>query len=123
MIPLLDVHLNANDNNAAVDEFVRISKLFKKLPKKFSLTCKLIEDGDATGAERITEASNAVIGEDKTIFDLAHCFIHLGKKQQAKKLFETPGLRCIEGRLEYIFDQILKNKDPQKCEDLVLVSR
>jgi len=123
LVPLIDIHILANDTQSAVAEFVRISKLYKKLPKKFMLTCKLIEEGDVRGAESITEASNAVIGEDRTIFDLAHCFLFLGKKEQAKKLFETPGLYGGEGKIEYIFDQLLRTKHVQACEDLVMLTR
>ena len=37
---LVDIHLERSDLPAATEEFFRIAKVYKKLPKKFVLTCR-----------------------------------------------------------------------------------
>ena len=125
LVALIDVHLTRDDSRSAVAEFCRISKLYHKLPKKFYLTCKLIEEDDVDAVQEIMDASSSVIGEEKSIYDLGHAFLSMGRKGQAKKLFETPGLRCYDDRISYIYDQFSKGSktDHSKCEDLVAVTK
>ena len=104
IVAMVDVHLVREDSRSAVTEFCRIAKLYHKLPKKFHLTCKLIEEDDVDAVQEIMDASSSVIGEEKSIYDLAHAFLYLGRKDQAKKLFETPGLQCFNDRIFYIYD-------------------
>ena len=111
LVANIDVYLEQNDIAKAVAEFSRIAKVYKKCPRKFNLTCKLIEEENAGAIQEVLEASSGVMGEDKSILDLVHCFLHLGKKAQAKKLLDTPGLRYFEDRFVYIFDQLSKDKE------------
>ena len=125
LVPLIDVHLTRKDVAMAVAEFVRISKVYKKLPRKFNLTQTLIVEENVDAIQEVLEASSAVIGEDKSILDLAHNFLALGRKNQAQKLLETPGLRYLEDRFLYIFDNLRNNEENglELCELFVQVSK
>jgi hypothetical protein len=50
--------------------------------------------------QRVLDASIATIGEERSLYDLAHNFLALNKPAQAKKLLETPGLRYNQERIE-----------------------
>ena len=91
--PLVDVHLVNDDSTSAVSQFVRIARNYQKLPRKFELTNKLIEEGNIEGIQTVLDASIDVIGEEKSLYDLAYCFVAMRKMSQARKLMDTPGLR------------------------------
>ncbi len=48
---------------------------------------------DMEKMQRVLDASISVIGEERSLYDLALNFLYLGKTSQARKLLETPGLR------------------------------
>ncbi len=56
--------------------------------------------------QRVLDASIGAIGEEKSLYDLAHNFLVLGKFAQAHKLFETPGLRYNQNRIEYVLERL-----------------
>ena len=130
--PLVEVYLNKEDLHGAVAEFSRLAKLYKKTPKKFTLTCRLIEENEGDLVQEVHDISIEVTGREMdAIYDLAHSFIAVGKREQAKSLFDTPGLRCFQEKLHYYFDQLKPRpnrpedaaRDAEKCEMLVAASR
>lgn len=124
LVANIDVYLEQNDLTNAVAEFSRIVKIYKKTPRKFQLTCKLIEEENAGAIQEVLESSSSVIGEDRSLLDLAHAFLHLGKKVQAKKLLDTPGLRYFEDRFVYIFEQLSKEDNaPGAAESFVQITK
>jgi len=120
---LIEVHLVRHDTAAAVAEFERIYNEYKKMSHKFSLMERLIEDEDLEAMQKILDMSIDMVGEEKSLYDLAHNFLNSGKKSQAKKLLETPGLRYNHEKVKYICDKLANNSDKEGVEDLVMLSR
>ena len=118
LYPLVDVHLVKNDLSHAVMEFVRICKIYNKMPAKFDLTCRLIEEEDVEAIQAVLDASIALIGEEKSLYDLAHCFISMGRKSQANKLFETPGLRFDRKKISILMNALAASGNYAGCEML-----
>ncbi len=118
---MVGVHLERGDLEKAVEVFERFAKEDRRLPLKFKLMAKLIQLEDMERMQRVLDASISVIGEERSLYDLAHNFLDLGKYAQAKKLFETPGLRYHRDRVEYITGQ-LKDK-PEALEQMVRLTR
>ena len=123
LLALVDVYLAKDDLSGALLEIKRIAKVNKKMPRKFQLTCRLIEENNSVAVEELLDASTALYGEETSIYDLAHCFLALGKKDQAKNLLETPGLRCDNMKLVYIFDQLVAKNQTAYAEALIGITR
>ena len=123
LLALVDVYMAKDDLSGALLEMKRIAKVYKKMPRKFQLTCRLIEENNSEAVEELIDASTEVYGEETSIYDLAHCFLALGKKDQARNLLETPGLRCDNMKLAYIFDQLSAKKQLANAEALIGITR
>ena len=123
LVALVDVYLVKDDLSGALLEMKRIAKLYKKMPRKFPLTCRLIEENNSEAVEELLGVSTELYGEEASIYDLAHCFLALGKKDQARNLLETPGLRCDNMKLVWIFDQLANKKQVANAEALIGVSK
>eukprot|EP00092_Neocalanus_flemingeri_P006880 GFUD01007426.1.p1 GENE.GFUD01007426.1~~GFUD01007426.1.p1 ORF type:complete len:1519 (+),score=489.48 GFUD01007426.1:137-4558(+) len=121
--PLVEVHLARDDLAAAVAELERIAKVFKKLPKKFEVTCRLIEEENVEAMQAILDTSIELIGEERSLYDLAYCFLHMNRRAQAKKLLETPGLRYEKDKIEYICSRFRNDGNLTGLEQLVSLSK
>ena len=87
---LIEVHLVRGDTESAVSEFLRICKAYFKMPMKRQLMEKLILEENIESIQAILDASIDIIGEQKSLYDLALNFAAMGRLPQAKKLLETP---------------------------------
>jgi len=121
--PLVEVHLVKGDVTAAVAELERIARMFKKMPKKFDVTCRLIEEENVEAMQSILDTSIELFGEENSLYDLAYCFIHMNRRAQAKKLLETPGLSYQKDKIEYICTQLRESGNLNGLEDLVNLSK
>jgi len=120
---LIEAHLVAGDLKAAVAEFGRIARVYKKLPKKYDLTYRLIEEEDIEAMQEVLDTSIEVAGEEKSLYHLAFCFLDTGRVTQARKLLETPGLRYNEENFKFQCNILKRDNRPQELEDLVSISR
>jgi len=120
---LVEVHLVKGDYSAAVAEFERIAHEHKKMTYKFQLMERLIEEENMEDMQKVLDISIELIGEEKSLYDLAHNFLSSGKRAQAKKLLETPGLRYHELKMKYIVDRLIQDGKREAVEDLVMLSK
>merc|ERR1712106_863899 len=120
---LVEVHLSNGDLKVAVAEFERISRVYKKLVKKYDLLCRLIDQDEVDAIQDVQDISTKIIGEQNSLYDLAYCFLKVGRKAQARKLFDTPGLGYEQGSLEFILGHIKASGDLQALEDLVALTK
>merc|ERR1712106_522925 len=121
--PLVEVHLTNGDLKAAVAEFERIGKVYKKMVKKYDLLCRLIDQDEVDAIQDVQDISTKIIGEQNSLYDLAYCFLKVGRKAQARKLFDTPGLGYEQGSLEFILGNLRDSGNLQALEDLVNLSK
>jgi len=120
---LVEVHMVGGDLKGAVAEFGRIARVYKKLPKKYDLTYRLIEEEDIEAMQEVLDTSIEVAGEEKSLYHLAFCFLDTGRITQARKLLETPGLRYNEENFKFQCNILKRDNRPQVLEDLVSISR
>ena len=117
----IDIHLEDGNTAGAVEEFTRVANVYGRLAKKFRLTCMLIEREDADGIQKVLDVSTSHVPDLRALYDLAHCFLHMGEKSKAKQLFDSPGLVSDDQKLDYIYRQ-LESSNPEACQDLVAVT-
>ena len=86
--------LAKGDMPAVMEEVERVVKELRAIPAKQEVLKKLIEMEDLELLQRVLDASIELAGEEQSLYDLILAFLDLGKLAQAKKLMETPGLRC-----------------------------
>ena len=113
------VKVNQGDLEGAVEEFERHAKDNKALYYRQQLTNALVNRGDMVLLQRVLDASIALIGEEASLYDLATSFLACGKSAQAKKLFETPGLRYNHRRVVNILDWMERQRMHEAFEDLI----
>lgn len=108
--------LAENKLTEAVDAFLEASKETGKMTGKYVVMRSLIEAEDMENMQRVLDASIATYGEERSLYDLADDFLHLGRLKQARKLLATPGLRYNQKKVEHILFGI---KDPKVLEQFV----
>ncbi len=69
--------------------------------------------------QRVLDASISVIGEERSLYDLAHNFLDMGRYSQAKKLFDTPGLRYNHDKTDLIMGSLQKRGLYEAMEQMV----
>merc|ERR1712141_910973 len=73
--------------------------------------------------QRVVDASVEVIGEAKSLYNLAFTFVDTGKLPQAKKLLATPGLRYDHSKIKWMMEKWAENKKVDELESFVLLTR
>ena len=116
---LIEVHLVRGDTESAVSEFLRISKAYFKMPMKRQLMEKLILEENIESIQAILDASIDIIGEQKSLYDLALNFAAMGRLPQAKKLLETPGLTFDKAKVSILYNHIELEGDLEACENFI----
>ncbi|CAM1328406.1 LRPPRC (predicted), partial [Pycnogonum litorale] len=107
----------------AVAKLEEFAKEHKVTPIVNNILVQLILQEDTDGIRRVMDASSAIHGEVNILYNLAFAFIDAGKVNQAKKIFETRGLRANMDRLEYKCDVYLRRNQVTYLENLVKVTR
>ena len=72
--------------------------------------------------QKVTDVSADRLEEERALYDLAHCFLHMNQTPKARQLFDSPGLPYVKDRVEYIYDKLEESK-PRACEDFVAVTK
>ena len=83
---LVRMHMEQGDLEKAVATFERLTKEERKVPFKFQLMSRLIELEDMERMQRVLDASISVIGEERSLYDLAHNFLALNKPAQVRRI-------------------------------------
>ena len=106
-----------------IENFENIAREQQKLFHPITLLKKLALKEDTEGIQRVLDASISVIGEERSVYNLAVSFIETGKLTQAKKLLATPGLRYDRGKLTHIINKYINHGLLNELEHLVLFSK
>jgi len=123
LVPLIEVHLVKDDLKGAVGEFERVARVFKKMPNKYALTCRLIEEEELQIVQEVLDISIGIIGEERSLYDLAYCYLTMGRTDQARNLYRTPGLNYNPGLLGFQCRQLTGDNNLDALEDLVAFSK
>ena len=102
-----------------IEEFEREAREKRWLIRPNVLLKKLCLKEDSNGIQRVLDTSISVIGEEKSMYNLASCFIETGKLTQAKKILATPGLRYDAKSLNYAMEGYKQNGLVNEMEHLV----
>ncbi|OQV14419.1 Leucine-rich PPR motif-containing protein, mitochondrial [Hypsibius exemplaris] len=104
--PLVRVHVIKNDLPGAMKAFNDAFEKYKVTPLKSELIRRLIETEDTTSLQTVIDASIQLYGETNSLYDLAFAFIECGRTKQAQKIFETPGMRARQDRLDWFAERV-----------------
>mgnify|MGYP007048655859 CR=1 FL=1 len=66
--------------------------------------------------QRVVDASVEVIGEAKSLYNLAFTFVDTGKLSQAKKLLATPGLRYDHSKIKWMMEKWAEAETAQNIQ-------
>ena len=115
--------LEAKDMTKVLDEVETIVKDTRKFPLKQEVSKQLILMEDLDLLQRMLDISIEAQGEERALMDLAMSFLDLGKKAQAKKLLETPGLRYNQTQMAYMAAHFRSSGNLEALESMVSLSR
>ena len=69
---------------------------------------RLVVDENLKDLQRVIDICINVVGEEITLYTLAKVFLKEGRRQQAKKMLETPGLKyshkVIDGIMNFFIE-------------------
>lgn len=119
--PIIKVYLQT-DLDKAVDRFEELSNAYSCTPCGHELLTKLIEKGDHKTLQRIVDRSTETHGELNTLHLLAYSFIECGKVDDARRIFQTPGMRPRQDRLDSYCERLLNLGQLRQLEDLISVT-
>jgi len=120
---LVAVHLVNNNVPAAIDTFERLVKQHRCLPGKFELLTRLVQDENVEDLQKVVDLSISVLGEELSLYDLTMIFLLEGRRAQAKKMLDTPGLMYNDKAVENMMNKFVEDKRLDCLEDLIKLSR
>lgn len=120
--PLIKVHFLKDDMEKVVAKFEEFAKTYKCTPWRHEVLVKLIEKEDQKSIQKIIDLNDEIHGEMNTLHDLAFSFIDSGKPVEARKVFQTPGLRGLQARLERRCERFLEDGKLKCVQDLIDVT-
>jgi hypothetical protein len=125
----LQALLQGEDMDAVMEEVERLVREHGSIPMKQDVTKRLIELEDQDNIQRLIDLSLKRFGEERSLYELIHCFLDTGRRLPARKLMGTPGLRWNQdmvavmvgklreaGRLEELGYLVQDSKAIQGCD-------
>jgi len=120
---LVKVHLVNDDVPAALEAFKALVEQYKCLPGKSELMTRLVRDENVDDLQKVIDLSISVIGEELSLYDLTEIFLAEGRRAQAQRMLETPGLMYNHRAVTNIMDAFVRNNQLNCLEDLVKLSK
>ncbi|XP_038607102.1 leucine-rich PPR motif-containing protein, mitochondrial [Tachyglossus aculeatus] len=121
--PLVTVHLEKNNPQAALEASMDCYKKYQKIPRIHDVLCQLIEKGEADLIEKAMEFVSQEQGEMSMLYDLFFAFLQTGKYKEARKVIETPGIRARPGRIQWFCERCIANNQVETLEKLVELTK
>ncbi|XP_028927435.1 leucine-rich PPR motif-containing protein, mitochondrial isoform X2 [Ornithorhynchus anatinus] len=121
--PLVTVHLEKNDPQAALEASMDCYKKYHKIPRIHDVLCQLIEKGEADLIQKAMEFVSQEQGEMSMLYDLFFAFLQTGKYKEARKVIETPGIRARPGRIQWFCERCIINNQVETLEKLVELTK
>ncbi|KAF7252301.1 Leucine-rich PPR motif-containing protein, mitochondrial [Varanus komodoensis] len=117
--PLITVHLERNDEEAAMLAAFDCYKKYGRLPKIHDILCLLIQKGNTTLLHKAMDFVSQEKGEMTMLYYLFFAFLNTGKYKEAKKIIETPGLRARPDQLEWFAEKCIASNQVEALECMV----
>ena len=108
---------------AALKVFSDALEKYQVTPWKGELMRRLIETEDTGSLQLVMNASIKVHGETNSLYDLAFAFVECGRTKQAQKIFDTPGLRARQDRLDRFAERVIERGSLEQMESLLTATR
>ncbi|GAV05755.1 hypothetical protein RvY_15835 [Ramazzottius varieornatus] len=121
--PFVKVHILKNDTKGAVEAFGECVEKYSQTPWKGELMKRLIEMEDTASLQTVVDQSIKIHGESNSLYDLAFAFLEAGKEKQARKIFDTPGLRARIDRLENFAIRAMENNRIDLMQSLLSATK
>jgi hypothetical protein len=115
--------LDRGDMAGVMEEVEKVAQEHRFIPAKQLVTKKLIELEDLGRLQKMLDLSIPLMGEEKSLYDLILSFLDLGRKVQAKKLLETPGLRYNQPSFTFMANKFRKQGNIEALTNLVTLSK
>ncbi|KAK7140045.1 hypothetical protein R3I94_012607 [Phoxinus phoxinus] len=117
--PLIACYLESGDIAGAFDAVWECHNQYNQMPKIHDLVCSLVEKGDAALLQKVMEFLSQERGEMMMLYDLFFAFLQTGRKKEAHKIIETPGLRARVTRLQWFAEKCIAAQQMEPLENMV----
>jgi len=120
---LVNSSLLKDDIEGAILTFGKIASKDKFLACRDELLSRLVVDENLKDLQRVIDICIKVVGEELTLYTLATVFLKEGRRQQAKKMLETPGLKYSHKQIDHIMNFFIQDQRINCVKDFVLFSK
>jgi len=120
---MVNSKLSKDDIEGAISLFDKIASSKKYLASRDELLSRLVVDENLEALQRVIDICIRVTGEETTLYSLSKVFLKEGRRQQAKKMLETPGLRYNQRQMDGIMKFFINSGRNDCVKDLVQFSR
>ncbi|XP_061821261.1 leucine-rich PPR motif-containing protein, mitochondrial [Nerophis lumbriciformis] len=117
--PLISSHLNSDDLPGAVEALLECQKRYKQVPRIHDVIVRLIEKGHTELLQKAMDVVSQERGEMTMLYYLLFAFLQTGRYREARKIFETPGLRAIPARLQWFAEKCVFAQQMEPLEQMV----
>ncbi|XP_068183613.1 leucine-rich PPR motif-containing protein, mitochondrial [Antennarius striatus] len=121
--PLIVAHLNNDDTESAVQTTFDIMKDYKILSSTHDLLVHLLKNKETDQMQKVIDFLNEARGEMAMLYDLFFAFLKTGRKEEAKKIIETPGIRAKSGPLKWFTERCIANNEMEVLEEMTDMTR
>ncbi|XP_034040394.1 leucine-rich PPR motif-containing protein, mitochondrial [Thalassophryne amazonica] len=116
---LITAYLNREDLDGALEAALYCHKRYAFVPNLNNIFIELITKGDTKLLEKAMDFVTHVRGERAMLYDLFFAFLETGRYNEAQKIIETPGLRAVQGRLNWFAEKCIAAKKTEALEKMV----
>ncbi|XP_072533831.1 leucine-rich PPR motif-containing protein, mitochondrial [Salminus brasiliensis] len=120
--PYVIAYLESGDLAKALEACEECQKLYNSMPRIHDLVCALIENGDTDLLQKAMDFVSRHQGENSMLYELSFGFLKTGRYKEARKIFETPGLRARPGKLQWFAEKCIAGKQMETLENFVDVT-
>jgi len=115
----VSIHLNRGDTESALKSFEEVARYYVSNDATRMLVGRLVEEGNIDGLQRVNDVMTKRLGQEATLFKLSVEFLLLNRREQAKPILETPGLRYNQKFVEDVVFQLNKQNRPDCLQDFI----
>ncbi|KAG1655482.1 Cholinesterase [Nymphon striatum] len=125
--PILDIvmksFLVSGDLDGALKFFKECSFMYAKTPLSINLMVQFINKEDTENLKDMVKILVENVGELLSMHYLGFAFIESGKVDQAKKIFDTPGIKAHHKAIESFSKYLFRNNMPEQLKNLLAATK
>jgi len=115
--------IKRDDTEGAITAFQNYARKGKFLAAPDAMITCVVQDNNPDNLKRVMDSCEILRDSSEVIYSIAKVYLEVGKRQEAKNMLETPGLRYYNRCVSVIMQKFTENERLDCLEDFVLLSK